>query len=366
MPYQPRQYQLVDLPRGPDPMQSLAGLMSIANSLEDRKTAREENMYRRRERARVDEDRQTMQSAQSSALPPEEVKKQLTQLGRGDLVPVYEEARTGLEANRLRLKAARDASALADKDYWGHLGYVVTKANGDPLAIEYTLREAEQDGHDVAQAREALKASPDAWKPLAERLIANSPAQQERIAKEAELLKTDKAREEESTYRRLTIERQDQAARDAAAKDAATNARLAAADKAEADYRKRMLELSTTKGSATLTPSEIARIETTYADALNELDMRRKGRPGAYPNEDTLVGALSDAEYATQKRRLDEAYRRRLGTAAPATSAPPSYVKPTGGVGARSRVRPQVQRQPIPGIPGGEAELRDGRWVRVR
>src|SRR3990167_2259656 len=126
---------MIPLPQGPDPLQSLSSLMTMASQLEDRKAQRADNLYRQQERARVTEDRATMQSAQSSQLPPDEVKKQLAQLGRGDLVPVYEEAHTGIEANRLRLKEAKDAAALADSNYWGRLRSTVLKAKGDPLAI---------------------------------------------------------------------------------------------------------------------------------------------------------------------------------------------------------------------------------------
>src|SRR3990167_4806116 len=148
---------MIPLPQGPDPLQSLSSLMTMASQLEDRKAQRADNLYRQQERARVTEDRATMQSAQSSTLPPEEVKKQLALLGRGDLVPIYEEAHTGIEANRLKLREARESTARAEANYWGRLGSTVLKAKGDPLAIEWALSEAEKDGHDVTKARETVK-----------------------------------------------------------------------------------------------------------------------------------------------------------------------------------------------------------------
>src|SRR3990167_11084993 len=94
---------MVEMPRGQDPLQSLSSLMTIASNLEDRKAQREENLYRRQERARVDEDRATMQSAQSSQLPPEEVQAQLRLLGKGHLAPVFEEGMARLRSEERRV-----------------------------------------------------------------------------------------------------------------------------------------------------------------------------------------------------------------------------------------------------------------------
>ena len=83
MPFQPRPYQLIDLPQGPDPLRSLSDLASVAGQINYMRQQQAEDLYRQKNRARVDEDRRTLASAQSSPLPPEEVKKQLGRIRVG-------------------------------------------------------------------------------------------------------------------------------------------------------------------------------------------------------------------------------------------------------------------------------------------
>ena len=80
MAFQPRPYGLVPLPQAADPLRSLSDLMQIGSQAAYAKQAQSEDLYRQRERARVTEDRATLASAQSSSLPPDEIKKQLQQL----------------------------------------------------------------------------------------------------------------------------------------------------------------------------------------------------------------------------------------------------------------------------------------------
>lgn len=137
------------------------------------------------DRAREREDSATLRSAQSSGLTPDQVKAQLTQLGRGDLVPLYEKANTDIEASRLTLKKLRDDVMTAERDHLGVLALNAKRANFDPLAMEWAFSEAERDGYDVSQLRQGYQTQPDAFPAIAEQLIGHSPAAQRQIAEEA-------------------------------------------------------------------------------------------------------------------------------------------------------------------------------------
>lgn len=311
MPYQPRSYPLVPIPQGPDPLQSLAGIMSFTNDWQQAKAAQDEDIYRKKERARIDENRSVLQSAQSSRLPPAQVEAQLMELGRGDLVPVFKETWSALETSRLGLKKLKDEEQQRQADYLGALASGIKRANFEPMAIEWAFQEAERDGHDVTELRQLFTDRPELLPTVVDDLIDKSPRQREWFATE-----TDRA---------LSQTREDRALQ--AAKDLAEDRRIDNERQAEAERRQRAAQQSTdahqramerlaaqaaSRERGPLTASDRARIEQTYADGLNDLDTRRKGRVNPrYPDEPPS-GALSDAEYATQKRRLDEAYRKSL------------------------------------------------------
>lgn len=130
------------------------------------------------------EDRAVLQSAQSSRLTPDQVKEQLQALGRGDLVPLYEQANTEIEASRLNLRNLRQQVESADRDYVGTLALQIKRANFDPLAVEWALGEAEADGHDVSQIRQALERDPAQLQGMVDRLIGLSPSAQKALADE--------------------------------------------------------------------------------------------------------------------------------------------------------------------------------------
>ncbi len=121
------------------------------------------------------EDAGIMRSAQSSRLPPEQIKAQLQQLGRGDLVPIYEKSNTELEASRFQLQKLRTDAAAAEADYFGGLAAAIKRSKFDPLSVEWALSEAEADGHDVASLRETLKANPTQLQTIVDGLIERSP-----------------------------------------------------------------------------------------------------------------------------------------------------------------------------------------------
>lgn len=132
------------------------------------------------------EDRSTLQSAMSSRMAPEQVKAQLQELGRGDLIQLYDQANNELETSRLTLKQLRDQTERAEADYAGTLALNLKRANFDPLAVEWALSEAERDGHDVTQLRQLYEHQPDALPTLADQIIGMSPAAQKALADDAD------------------------------------------------------------------------------------------------------------------------------------------------------------------------------------
>src|SRR3990167_443738 len=207
MAFQPRPYGLVPLPQAADPLRSLSDLMQIGSQAAYAKQAQSEDLYRQRERARVTEDRATLASAQSSSLPPDEIKKQLQQLGRGDLVPIFEDAHNTLQASRLNLQRAKQQAAEADADYFG--GYAAsilrTPEADRPAAIKWAVGEIGRDRPEVAEdlERQLGDLNPAALTPHLERLIELSPTQRKRREDEAERVQRTAEREEGAADRRL-------------------------------------------------------------------------------------------------------------------------------------------------------------------
>ena len=169
------------------------------------------------------------------------------------------------------------------------------------------------------------------------------------------------------------------------------------------------------------TRAQIATAERWRADQLNQLDTLRRGRIDQYTGE--RINPMPAADYQAAKARIEDAYRQSLGIPAPGPSmaaplpGPPRTVQagpvpapglapglpPAGpssasaaptrqpavnapsapivqpntpaatatrqnvGTGAESIPPPATPlRRPIPGIPGAEAEFRNGRWIRVK
>ena len=85
------------------------------------------------------EDKSILGSAQGSGLDPDSVKAQLQQLGRGDLIPIYEQTHASLETARLGLQAKRTEVQGLESDYFGALAAGVKKAKYDPIVSKIKL-----------------------------------------------------------------------------------------------------------------------------------------------------------------------------------------------------------------------------------
>ena len=96
---------------------------------------------------------------------------------------------------------------------------------------------------------------------------------------------------------------------------------------------------------------------------LRQLDRERR-------RVDTVTGdrLMSDAVYADEKARIEDFYRALGGE--PEPEVQPKVATPPPAAASRGMLSPSTppapERRPIPGIQGGEAELRDGRWIRVK
>ena len=132
------------------------------------------------------EDKATLASAQGSGLEPAHVKAQLAQLGRGDLIPIYEQTHANIETARLGLQAKRTEVQGLEADYFGSLAAGVKKAKYDPIAVEWALTQADADGHDTKQLRAMLKQKPDALPQIIDSLIEKSPTQRKLVGEEAD------------------------------------------------------------------------------------------------------------------------------------------------------------------------------------
>lgn len=104
-----------------------------------------------------------------------------------------------------------------------------------------------------------------------------------------------------------------------------------------------------------MTPLEIERLR--VAD-VRQLDRERRR---TYPNSDERI--MSDDVYADEKAIINEFYRELKGeTVEPKVATPPPEAATRGMLPPSGT----VEQRPIPGIPGGLAELRNGRWIRVK
>jgi len=218
------------------------------------------------------EDKSILGSAQGSGMEPDAVKAQLAQLGRGDLIPIYEQTHANLETARLGLQEQRTKVQGLEADYFGAMAAGVKKANMDPIAVEWALAQADADGHDTKQLRELLKQKPDALPQLIDGLIEKSPTQRKLLGEEAErTLKT-------ATENRM-----------------AEQARQAAADK-EADNKR-----------ADTQAAEVAR----HNAAMERIGTMTAGRSGAAQEETARHNrAMEDA---AKNQKVTGAQRKVLG-----------------------------------------------------
>jgi len=185
--------------------------------------------------AKATEDRSVLASAQGSGLEPDQVKAQLRQLGRADLVPIYEQTHANLETARLGLKEKKAAVAALENDYFGALAAGVKKSKYDPMAIDWALQQAEADGHDVGQIKQMLQQKPDALPQIIDSLIEKSPTQRKLAGEEADRsLKTQQeqrailTQQQAAADREADNKRQDAANAEARRHNQATEARAAA------------------------------------------------------------------------------------------------------------------------------------------
>lgn len=154
-------------------------------------------------------------------------------------------------------------------------------------------------------------------------------------------------------------------------------------------------------GEKAITRAEQAGLRRWRADQLNDLEDRRRRSRGTDALTGLPIPPMTDGEYASARQRIEAAYNESMGIVAqgppvsagrrrppqtavqpwmpppttatlpsgrpPTSPAPAVPVAPvTAAVVPQSTTPPQAPRRPIPGIPGAEAELRNGRWVRVK
>jgi len=368
MAFQPRPYQLVGLPQGPDPLRSLSDLASTMGQFQAMRQQKDEDLYRQQERTRVTEDRQIMQSAMSSQFKPDEVKAQLTQLGRGDLVPIFEQSHNDLQVSRNTLKKTKMDLEAAEADYWGgHAATVLAvKPEDRPVALKYVLGEAANDGYDVERIQQQLQEQPDALPTILESLIQRSPTQMKRRDEAAD---RTLAQTRENRFLAESTERE--ADRQARERDrVADNARLEReATERAADRQSDNARLLA--GHATLSAKERADIETQRATNINEIIQATKTtRLDRYGDP---IPPMPEAEAQAMIARINRAADAALGVQpkqpkpqAPSRRSPgtgPAWVPPAStragdGVRVGSDVTYQGRRYRVVGIGAdGQADL---------
>ena len=109
--------------------------------------------------AKATDDKAVLGSAMGAATTgrdPNAVKQQLAQLGRGDLIPIFDKTWTDLEASRTTLQKTKTEISALEADYFGALASGIKAAKFDPMAVDWALSEAEADGHDTKQIRALL------------------------------------------------------------------------------------------------------------------------------------------------------------------------------------------------------------------
>jgi hypothetical protein len=397
--------------------QEEAGQIQLENARSEQTAARQ-----------ATEDRGIMRSAQSSRLSPDEVKAQLQQLGRGDLVPIYEKAHTELESSRLNLQKLRTDAAAAESDYFGGLAAAIKRANYDPLSVEWALSEAESDGHDVASLRETLKAQPAQLQTIVEGLIERSPKQRDLSRQESDLaLRRDTearaGRQEMATA--ADRERDDRRAEATLAETVRSNKEQAAIERTKAGQTalgssfwakdpstgqvRRMTEQEARAVGAqqpdTADMRNKERSKATAAravDAVRNLGSKILTRVGPAQRADAIKRGVeavfgTDPEFRTyqdsrmalagtlaveqQGSRVSDADVKALWL----PMVPDAYrdtkdsndlkwelidlmrgKEPAAGGGGGSAVPKEGETKPIPGYPGTEQTFKGGKWVRTK
>lgn len=112
-------------------------------------------------------------------------------------------------------------------------------------------------------------------------------------------------------------------------------------------------------------PDAVEGMTSTELERLRVYDLRQLDRERRRTDQVTGDRLMSDEVYADEKARIEDFYRELSGEAEPAKIATPPPAAASRGMLAPSTA-PAPERRPIPGVPGGEAELRDGRWIRVK
>lgn len=185
----------------------------------------------------------------STGRNPEAIKQQLAQLGRGDLITIFDKTWTDLESSRASLKKTKSELGALEADYFGALAAGIKQAKFDPMAVSWALEEADADGHDTAQIRALLKENPDAIPQLADQLIQASPTQRKFLGEESD-----------RTLRQTAEARALQAAKDAAADRTSDNARQVAQANETARHNQAVERISAlTAGRANAAAEETAR-----------------------------------------------------------------------------------------------------------
>lgn len=288
---------------------------------------------------RAAEDQAILRSAQSSRLAPDQVKAQLQQLGRGDLIPIFDKTWTDLEASRLQLSELKSKVEATQADYFGSMAAGIKKANFDPMAVEWALKEAEADGHDVSQIKQQLQQNPNALPALVDTLIERSPTQRKLSGEEADRALRIKQAEQVAADRTADNTRADTAAREAARHNTAmegisrmTAGRQEAAQRETARHNAEMEKIAAQRANnvgankpptgvqsrvlnffnrARQAETDIAQVE----DAIAKLDLVGQGRLVMAPN----FAQSAEGKLFNQSRRAftEARLRKDSGAAIP-------------------------------------------------
>lgn len=120
--------------------------------------------------------------------------------GQGHLVPGYMKQFADADEAGAKAKTAKEAAAIAEADYFGQLGSTVKANNYSLVAVAAALKHAEDEGHDVSQYRDAIKADPSKVPAIVDALIKASPAQQ-KLANETQTTQTGAQNAQNATTR---------------------------------------------------------------------------------------------------------------------------------------------------------------------
>ena len=420
MPYAPRQYPLVPIPEGPDPMSTLYGLMSLqrqAGAMRDDAAERQERQEAKRREGMIQE------AARLTSGNPDAMAREV-----GVIDPARGLAlQTGLNEERrrqedqqaqVRSRKQQEFGEMVQrveqhKSIYGQGAQVLSEIQANPAAytqlrpmlvemasqIDPRLADQFPEQYDAPTVKGLLEfatigeaKATKIREGLAQFLPDKDPVKG--LTMLFETADTDEERElyaERAAYfempqaqivaaRKIAKANQDKAAK--AARPAIGShedldqayaneflrglpaARMSATQKAAAEkWRKQHTDVPNVPRPAQITPAQRALAARTKLNELQDLEQRFAGDP-----DDLITPRMTEAQLSREKLEIENSYRAQIGLeplealpqewgGRPATSAPP---RPQPAAPAAS------ERRPIPGIPGGEAELRDGRWIRVK